>query len=212
MDTLIRVVRSYLSELNSRKTFSVLGARGEYSPEERREKREECQQHAREEGEAVVPEVVPPHALDMPAEELQRFQAADDTLEAANKAADREPDTAGVGFFRRDGLLYRRWTPPGRSSEERSVEQLVIPRTCRQTVLNLAHTIPLAGHLGRDKMTKRVLQRFYWPTLYWDVAEYYRSCGECQKTCGQRVRRAPLIPLLIMGKPFDYGYCGTPTP
>ena len=76
------------------------------------------------------------------------------------------------------------------------MEQLVLPRTCRQTVLNLAHTIPLAGHLGRDKTTKRVLQRFYWPILYRDVAEYYRSCG-------QRVHRAPLILLPIIGETFE---------
>ena len=59
----------------------------------------------------------------------------------------------GVGFFTKDGLLYRRWVPPDRGGEgeEMAFDQLVLPRQCRKMVLKLAHTIPLAGHLGRDK-------------------------------------------------------------
>ena len=51
-----------------------------------------------------------------------------------------------------------------------AVEQLVLPKQCRETVLMLAHTIPLAGHLGRDKTTKWVLQHVYWPIVHCDVA------------------------------------------
>ena len=147
------------------------------------------------------PEAVTPHALDIPAEELQRLQAADVTLEAVRRAADGEPSSAGVVFFRDKGLLYRSWNPPGR--DEETVQQLVLPLTCRQAVLHIAHTIPLAGHLGRDKTTQRILRRFYWPTLYKDVAEYCRSCSECQKAGSRGVRRAPLVPLPIMGEPFE---------
>ncbi len=143
-----------------------------------------------------------PHALDIPAEELQRLQVTDVTLEAAQMAADGNPSTAGPGFFRRDRLLYRRWRPAGRHTDM-EVEQLVLPLTCRQTVLQLAHTIPLAGHLGRDKTAQRVLQRFYWPTLFKDVADFCRHCAECQKSGNHRVRRAPLIPLPILEVPFD---------
>ena len=109
---------------------------------------------------------MPPHALDISAEELQRLQEEDDTLVAVNKVADGDPSTAGEGFFRRDGLLYRRWQWPGQDSEALAVEQLVLPQACWPTVLALTHTIPLAGHLGRDKTARRVLQQFYWPTNY----------------------------------------------
>ena len=67
----------------------------------------------------------------------------------------------------------------------------------------MAHTIPLAGHLGKDKTARRILQRFYWPTLYRDVAELCRTCEECQKTAYCRIQRAPLIPLPIMEEPFQ---------
>lgn len=71
--------------------------------------------------------------------------------------------TEGVGFFYKDGLLFRRWVPFGRDKEDMAVEQLVLPRACRGTVMGLAHSIPLAGHLGKKKTTERILQRFYWP-------------------------------------------------
>lgn len=125
----------------------------------RREKRIARKEHATELGRGEQPEPVTPHALDISGEELQRLQKADESLASIHKAADGECSTAGVGFFRRGGLLYRRWEPPGRKIEELAVEQLVLPQALRSAVLTLAHTIPLAGHLGRDKTAQRVLQR-----------------------------------------------------
>ena len=46
------------------------------------------------------------------------------------------------------------------------VEQLVLPMQCRKAVLQLAHEVPLAAHLGKNKTAKRILSRFYWPNLY----------------------------------------------
>ena len=40
--------------------------------------------------------------------------------------------------------------PPGRG-DEAAIEQLVLPTQCRQTVLELAHDVPIAGHLGKEK-------------------------------------------------------------
>ena len=70
-----------------------------------------------------------------------------------------------------------------------AVEELVLPLQCRKTVLELAHEIPLAGHLGKDKTARRILQRFYWPTLYRDVTELCRTCAPCQKTSTFKGRR-----------------------
>ena len=56
------------------------------------------------------------------------MQGADETLAAVGKAAEGTPSTAGGGFFKRDGLIYRRWTPPGHNTEEMAVDQLVLPQ------------------------------------------------------------------------------------
>ena len=78
----------------------------------------------------------------------------------------------------------------------------MIPTPCRKAVLTLAHKIPLAGHLGWKKTAARVMQRFYWPTLFHDVKQLCKTCPECQKTAAHRKFRAPLIPLPIMEEPF----------
>ena len=83
------------------------------------------------------------------------------------------------------------------------MEQLVLPRVCHGTVMSLAHSIPLAGHLGKKKTTNRVLQRFYWPTIHRDIAEFCRTCESCQKCSSRKGVRAPLVPLPIISQPFE---------
>ena len=145
----------------------------------------------------------PKHPLEITGEELRTLQSADTTLEACRRAADGKASTAGAGFYWKDGCLYRHWTPPGRDDQDMSVEQLVLPLQCRRTVLQVAHEIPLAGYLGRDKTASRVLQRFYWPTLFRDVATFCRTCTVCQKTSQRKVKSAPMVPLPVMEVPFE---------
>ena len=92
-----------------------------------------------------------PHAINISAGELQTLQAADPLLDMVRRPADRHPCSAGVGFFRKEGLIYRLWTPPGRGHDSTEVEQLVVPMQSRKTVLHIAHDIPLSGHLGKNK-------------------------------------------------------------
>ena len=144
-----------------------------------------------------------PQVLDLTSLELQRLQEEDVTLEAARRMAKGEPGLAGNDFFLRNGLLYRRYSPPGSYGDEAmTTEQLVLPTQCRRPVLRLAHDIPLAGHLGKNKTSRRILQRFFWPSLHHDVAQYCRMCPECQKASPRRAKRAPLIPLPVMDVPF----------
>lgn len=136
--------------------------------------------------------------LNLTADGLQELQRGDESLQLAREIADgKTTATAGEDFLFRDGLLYRQL-----NTDHRSYEQLVLPTQCRQTVLRLAHNIPMAGHLGRKKTTDRILQRFYWPGLFRDVKNYCRTCAECQKTAPKGVSKAPMIPLPIIEVPF----------
>ena len=101
----------------------------------------------------------------------------------------------GEGFRFRDGLLYRHWQPKTR---EAAIYQLVLPAKCRETVLAIAHEIPLGGYLEKSLC----LQRFYWPTLHQDVATYCRSCLACHLNSSRRTAKALLIPLSIIEEPF----------
>ena len=149
------------------------------------------------------PDCREPGALDVSPEELRRLQDHDESLCRPRLIADGAPSAAaGERFFRRDGLLYRRYSPPGADSDAYDIDQLVLPAPLRSTVLTLAHDIPMAGHLGKKKTADRLLNRFYWPGLYRDVEEHCRTCGPCQKSSTRGVKKAPLVPLPIMDEPF----------
>ena len=146
----------------------------------------------------------PGHPLEVSREDLVELQRSDESLDQVQRQVQESPDgtSSRGGFFLRDGVLYRRWVPVG-GEDWREVEQLVLPQQCRRAVLELAHSIPLAGHLGKKKTAQRLLQRFYWPTLFKDVDEYCRGCAECQKTAPGRQAIAPLVPLPIVDSPFE---------
>ena len=74
--------------------------------------------------------------------------------------------------------------------------------TVRLVEIKLSHCIPLAGHLGRNKTTSRVLQWFYWPTLFRDIKQFCTCCETCQRCSINRPPKAPIIPLLVFTEPF----------
>ena len=104
-------------------------------------------------------------------------------------------------YFKRDGFLCRRWAPQGR--QEFEIEQLILPKTLRRTVLELAHEILFIGHLGKQKRLKHVLRRSFWPMVFGDIDEFCRTCSVCQKACHEGVEKATLIPLPNISEPFS---------
>ena len=131
------------------------------------------------------------HILDLSAAKLKELQEQDETLQSVRENADRSPTTSK--FYYHDRLPYRRWTPPGRDDGESDVEQLVLPQSCRRKVMELAHEIPLAGHMGKEKTRQRILQ---------GCRGVFKCCLQCQKSSNKGVQRVPLIPLPIVGEPF----------
>lgn len=83
-----------------------------------------------------------------------------------------------------------------------------LPSHCRKTILSLE--IPLAGHLGQKKTAERILQRFYWPTLFKDVREMCKTCPECQRTAiGKTVQVPDTITNYQKAIPVNcHGHCG----
>eukprot|EP00731_Ephydatia_muelleri_P001970 Em0001g1970a len=160
----------------------------------RSQKRQKRQEHSLR----VCPQLPADTGLKLSASELQKLQETDPTLSALRKVSGREVDSGGggsdVSVVVKNGLM-RTGELPGR-------EQLVLPNQCRRIVIELAHSIPLAGHMGRNKTIGRILQRFYWPTVYKDVAEFCKRCETCQKSSKWKPKRAPLVPLPILDEPF----------
>ena len=143
------------------------------------------------------------NVLEMTPAELRNVQLGDPTLEIARRVTEgNKVLKAGKGFYFQDGLLYCHWEPKNQNQSDRCIRQLVLPTSCREAVMAIAHEIPLGGHLGKTKTTQRLLQRFYWPTLYSDVERFCRNCKACQLDSPRRVHKAPLIPLPIISEPF----------
>ncbi|XP_065416479.1 uncharacterized protein LOC135974099 [Chrysemys picta bellii] len=101
--------------------------------------------------------------------------------------------------LRRD-RLYRLDRDP-RTQEPQT--QLLVPLCHRRAVMKLAHDVPAAGHLGREKTLARILARFFWPGISQEVKEYCASCPECQRVAPPGIPKAPLVPMPVMETPFE---------
>ena len=82
-----------------------------------------------------------------------------------------EAEKGSVGYLIKDNILMRKWSPAECDNSEKgdTVYQIVVPTVHRREVLELAHDLPMSGHLGIRKTYNRVLQHFYWPGLKRDV-------------------------------------------
>ncbi len=99
-------------------------------------------------------------------------------------------------FIIRNGLLY---CVARRRGEEKTL--LVVPQT--EMVLELAHSHPLAGHLGVENTTQRIRDRFHWPGMEAEVKRFCQACPTCQRTSPRKPPPSPLIPLPIIEVPFE---------
>ena len=67
----------------------------------------------------------------------------------------------------------------------------------------------LGGHLGRDKTTQKIAERFYWKNLWSYVRQFVQHCDTCQHTNDAKFQKqaAPLHPIPVKSKVWDQ-VCG----
>lgn len=94
------------------------------------------------------------------------------------------------------GLLYRVTTRPS----GREVSQIVLPAKYRPMVLKSVHDD--AGHLGTERTTELIKDRFYWPRVASEVATYIQNCGRCVARKSIPQKAAPLQHITSNG-PLD---------
>ena len=119
-----------------------------------------------------------------------------------------EAKKVSVGYLVKDNILMRKWSPTECDNSEKgeTVYQIVVPTVHRREVLELAHDLPMSGHLGVRKTHNRVLQHFFWPGLKRDVAKWCRECHTCQLggKPNQNIPQAPLHPIPAFDEPFSH--------
>ena len=76
----------------------------------------------------------------------------------------------------------------------------------RHALLQAMHSIPSAGHLGRQKMQSRIRQRNYWKGLGSDVKAFIQYCHACQvrkqhqpKKAGNLLQFSATYPFQVVG-------------
>ena len=77
-------------------------------------------------------------------------------------------------YVMRNGILYRR-----RMVEEKEHYQLVLPEAYHKEVLHGLHDD--MAHLGVDRTTSLVRDRYYWPKMLQDIENHIKICERCIK-------------------------------
>lgn len=123
-------------------------------------------------------------------------QKEDPTLASAWATAD-QPDSV---FVTSNGVLHRQST----DQTDEPFLQLVLPQSRRTAALRLAHSVPMAGHVGPHRMKHKLLKLFFWPRVGQDITAFHHACDRCQKTAKRAHLRAPLtITSPPMTRPFE---------
>ncbi|KAF1325889.1 Pol protein, partial [Globisporangium splendens] len=95
-------------------------------------------------------------------------------------------------FSYHDGLLWHRLS-------NFDYPRVYVPhdQDLKLSILHEFHDAPASGHLGREKTFLQVSNVFWWPHQYKWVANYVRSCEQCQRVKPAVKNKAPLHPLPI---------------
>ena len=143
--------------------------------------------------------------------DLRRAQEQDPVIGAVKKAVEtgklqslaKSQDPSIVLLQRqspklivKNHLLFR--VVNKQSGDER--QQLVLPEKYRRMVMRSLHDD--TGHLGVERTTELLKERFYWPRMTTEIENYVKNCGRCiaRKTLPQRA--APLGQITSTG-PLD---------
>ena len=111
-----------------------------------------------------------------------------------------------VGYYMKDELLMSKWRPPDIPASEdlAVVHKVVVPKSYREEILSMAHSLPLGGHLGVNKTVDKILKQFFWPGLRKDVS-FCKTCHTCQMAGKYKSDTpvSPLRPIPAFGESFS---------
>jgi hypothetical protein len=130
------------------------------------------------------------------------LQRSDDTLVNLYKLVPSiKPLTSSSSYYFLDkDVLCHHWVSSKLATE---CDQVVVPVKLRPQMLDMAHSIPAAGHLGMAKTLARLTQHFFWPSIKKDVKMFCRSCDICQRL-GKlgKPTVAPLVSVPVISEPY----------
>ena len=103
-------------------------------------------------------------------------------------------------FFIRDDILYRLKLPRNKKEQVLFSERVCVPKLYRYQILFKFHDS--LGHFGAQKIFLSLSNRFYWQSMFNDVADYVKSCDLCLRSKrNYNFRSSPLNPLQVFDAP-----------
>ena len=88
-------------------------------------------------------------------------------------------------FIMKRAILFRQI-----KEDDRIIEQLVVPECYREEVLKGLHND--VGHPGQERTTRLMRERFYWPGVGTDIADWVSKCDRCVRR-KSTIDKAPLV-------------------
>lgn len=82
------------------------------------------------------------------------------------------------------------------------INLLMVPCSKIDTIMYLAHSHTLEGHLGAHNTLEKVWDRFHWAGMEVEVKNFCHQCPHCQLTAPQKAPQAPLIPVTTISVLF----------
>lgn len=129
-----------------------------------------------------------------------------------NKLRKKAPEESCVSklptaYYLQNGVLMRKYHPKDEPIDNvwLTKHQIVIPQNYRIKLISVAHDVTMSGHRGIEKTLSKLQQHFFWPKQKTDVKKFVKSCHECQIAgkAGHHPKKAPLIPVPVLGEPFQ---------
>lgn len=80
-----------------------------------------------------------------------------------------------------DGVLLKSRTAKSKRTKNMSHFQIVLPDVMIKTIIELYHDSHMGGHSGIQDTLDRVREHYFFKKMGQKVADYIRSCLECQK-------------------------------
>ena len=122
-----------------------------------------------------------------------------------NEISSHSPNLKAYWFFwdqihLRNSILYRRYED---EITKKTVNQLILPLSMRQTILTELYGSYTSGHLGEHKTLAKVRQRFFWHGQKNDVMNFCKKCTECQQRKPPAHKNKANLGSYIMGAPME---------
>ncbi len=81
-------------------------------------------------------------------------------------------------------------------------DQIVVPESMRDTILQANHSSTLGGHQAYHRTYLKIKNRYYWSTMNADVRNFIRRCGPCEQDKDASIKNVPTYGMKISPQPF----------